>query len=88
MKNFIFKSPQDFHKIVFNKLDMLLAEQRHARSDLAYIIRHLNRLENTDNLQKQVDQYFDEDSTDDIPEESQELGNRNPATTENTETSI
>ncbi len=88
MKNFIFKSSTDFHKILFNKLDMLLAEQRHARSDLAYIIRHLNRYNANANLQKQVDEYFDEDSTNDIPEESQELGNSNPASTENTETSI
>ncbi len=68
MKNFIFKSPQDFHKIVFNKLDMVLDEQRHARSDLAYIIRHLNRILANENLQKQVDQYF-EDKPEDIPEE-------------------
>ncbi len=68
MKNFIFKSEADFHKIVFNKLDMILDEQRHARSDLAYIIRHLNRILANENLQKQVDQYF-EDKPEDIPEE-------------------
>ncbi len=64
MKNFIFKSEADFHKIVFNKLDMVLAEQRHARSDLAYIIRVINKLINDDNLQKQVDSYFDSDNRD------------------------
>ncbi len=62
MKNFIFKSEADFHKIVFNKLDMVLDEQRHARSDLAYIIRHLNKILADSNLQKQVDQYFEETS--------------------------
>ncbi len=61
MKNFIFKSPQDFHKIVFNKLDMLLAEQRHQRVDLAHIIRQLHSYINDSKLQKQVDTYFEDD---------------------------
>ncbi len=68
MKNFIFKSEADFHKIVFNKLDMLLDEQRHQRMDLTIIIRKLTKMEVTSNLQKQVDEYFDEDSKNDIPE--------------------
>ncbi len=63
MKNFIFKSPQDFHKIVFNKLDMVLAEQRHQRMDLAVITRLMNRIINDMNLQKQVDEYFEDDET-------------------------
>ncbi len=68
MKNFIFKSEADFHKIVFNKLDMLLAEQRHQRADLSSIIRRLVQLQVNKDLQKQVDQYFEDDSKD-IPEE-------------------
>ncbi len=67
MKNFIFKSEADFHKIVFNKLEVLLAEQRHQRSDLAIILRLLNSQINSSNLQKQVDEYFDED-TENIPD--------------------
>ncbi len=63
MKNFIFKSEADFHKIVFNKLDMLLAEQRHQRIDLTSIIRRLTKDEITKNLQTQVDKYFEEDET-------------------------
>ncbi len=82
MKNFIFKSPQDFHKIVFNKLDMLLTEQRKQRADLFTIDRKIHGILNSLNLQKQVDEYFDkddedeahpglplEDNTKDIPEE-------------------
>jgi len=61
MKNFIFKSEADFHKIVFNKLDMLLDEQRHQRMDLTIIIRKLTKMEIADDLQKQVDDYFDKD---------------------------
>ncbi len=61
MKNFIFKSEADFHKIVFNKLDMLLDEQRHQRMDLTIIIRKLTQREVNENLQKQVDEYFEDD---------------------------
>jgi len=68
MKNFIFKSEADFHKIVFNKLDMLLSEQRHQRMDLTIIIRKLTKWEIGQNLQKQVDDYFDDEDTEHIPE--------------------
>ncbi len=71
MKNFIFKSEADFHKIVFNKLDMLLAEQRHQRSDLAIILRQLTTIGNALALQKQVDQFFDDDEKN-IPEDDKE----------------
>ncbi len=67
MKNFIFKSDADFHKILFNKLDMILAENRHQRNDLALIIARVTTILNSSNLQKQVDEYFDEDK-EDIPE--------------------
>ncbi len=59
MKNFIFKSEADFHKIVFNKLDMLLAEQRKQRMDLTTLIRLVTGIKLDLNLQKQVDDYFD-----------------------------
>ncbi len=69
MKNFIFKSEADFHKIVFNKLDMLLAEQRHQRSDLSILINKMTTIYNALALQKQVDDYFEDDKdTEDIPE--------------------
>ncbi len=73
MKNFIFKS-SDFGLIknVSNKLDMVLAEQRHQRVDLADIKRLLQSFINDRNLQKTVDKYFDD--TEDIPEV--EDGNR------------
>ncbi len=63
MKNFIFKSEADFHKIVFNKLDMVLAEQRHQRQDLTTIIRLITGIKIEKDLQKQVDEYFEEDET-------------------------
>ncbi len=72
MKNFIFKSEADFHKIVFNKLDMVLAEQRHQRIDLANQMRLLQSIYNALALQKQVDEYFDKDK-EDIPDSKTEL---------------
>ncbi len=77
MKNFIFKSEADFHKIVFNKLDMLLAEQRKQRMDLTTCIRLITGIKMEKELQKQVDDYFDdeeklpppdEDTAEHIPE--------------------
>ncbi len=59
MKNFIFKSEADFHKIVFNKLETLLTEQRHQRVDLGIIIRGMNSLLNDDKLQKSVDDFYE-----------------------------
>ncbi len=75
MKNFIFKSPKDFHKIVFNKLETIQTEQRHQRSDLAIIIRMLDTISTDKNLQSQVDEYFDED-TEHIPEVKDDGNNR------------
>ncbi len=70
MKNFIFKSDADFHKILFNKIDMILAENRHQRQDLVNIARMLQTLTLNKDLQKQVDQYFEEDK-EDIPEDAE-----------------
>ncbi len=67
MKNFIFKSEADFHKIIFNKLEVILTEQRHQRSDLSILHGMMNKLINSTNLQKQVDEFFD-DSENNIPE--------------------
>ncbi len=73
MKNFIFKSEADFHKIVFNKLDMLLAEQRHQRRDLSVLLSLVKTLSIDKDLQNTVDQYFDEDNEKDIPDSKTDL---------------
>ncbi len=65
MKNFIFKSKSkivDLYKIQ-TKLDMLLTEQRHQRSDLAHIIKQVNNITNVP---------ISED-TEHIPEEEEDL---------------
>ncbi len=74
MKNFIFKSDADFHKILFNKLDMMLTEQRHQRIDLSRLLSKINVIDNTIALQTQVDDYFDKDK-EVIPEVDKELNN-------------
>ncbi len=69
MKNFIFKSTAaDLQKMFVNKLETILAKQRHARVDLAYIIRVLNKANTDNNLQQQVDEYFDDDISSNQPE--------------------
>ncbi len=73
MKNFIFKSDNksDLHKIIFNKLDMVLAELRHQRHEHTILLSLVNELVTNKNLQKQVDEYFEEDEKD-IPEKEPE----------------
>ncbi len=66
MTNFIFKS-QGLIKNVDNKLAMILSELRHQRQDNTQILFLLNKLIVNHNLQKQVDEYFEEDEKD-IPE--------------------
>ncbi len=66
MINLLSKSPETYEKLTF-KIQMILTEQRHQRADLATIKRQLHTIINHLNLQKQVDDYFDED-TKDIPE--------------------
>ncbi len=67
MINLLSKSPETYEKLTL-KIDMLLTEQRHQRGDLATIKRQLHTLINRAQLQKQVDDYFD-DNKEDIPEE-------------------
>ncbi len=59
MTNFIFKSSTDLQKIG-QQLKILLAEQKHQRSDLAILLALINKLINASNLQKQVDDYFED----------------------------
>ncbi len=65
MTNFIFKS-QGLIKNVVNKLEIIQSELRHQRSDNVQILFLLNKLITNANLQKQVDEYFeDEEPTED-----------------------
>ncbi len=69
MNNIFSKSPETY-EILSHKLEMLLTEQKHQRADLATIKRQLHTLINSSELQKQVDDYFDDDQKD-IPEDKE-----------------
>ncbi len=60
MTNFIFKSPQaaTFKKIS-NNIEMLLAEQRHQRQDLAALLYLVKQLGVDKGLQTQVDEFYE-----------------------------
>ncbi len=68
MKNFIFKSQEDFHKIVFNKLEIIQSELRHQRLDHVLFKTLVNKLFIELNLQKQADSYYNEKLDPDVKE--------------------
>ncbi len=68
MKNFIFKSQQDFHKIVFNKLEIIQSELRHQRVDHVEFKLLVKQLFVELNLQKQADEYY-QSKLEDTPQE-------------------
>lgn len=72
MTNFIFKSAAADLQKISQQLNLVLNEQRHQRSDLGLILRELNKLINADNLQKQVDEFY-ESSPVSNPEDRQDL---------------
>ncbi len=59
MINLLSKSPETYEKL----LNLVLNEQRHQRGDLATIKRQLHSIDNSLQLQKQVDDYFEDDET-------------------------
>ncbi len=64
MNNFIFKSSKGLIKNssldLDTRMDLLLKEQRHQRSDLRDIKLMLNKLLIDKHLQNQVDEYFED----------------------------
>ncbi len=62
MNNLFSKSTGTYEKLI-QQLETLLTEQRHQRIDLATISRDVKILINSANLQKQVDEYFEDDET-------------------------
>ncbi len=68
MKKF-FSSPNDFGLTkILHQLDILLVEQRHQRMDLSVLRKTQLDLLNSMNLQKQVDDFFEDEEKDKIPE--------------------
>ncbi len=60
MKNFIFKSQQDFHKIVFNKLEIIQSELRHQRNDHVTLQRDIDGIRLDLNLKRQAESYYED----------------------------
>ncbi len=65
MTNFIFKSPGTYKKLA-STLEVLLAEQRHQRSDLNEIKFMLHKLLTNKDLQKTVDDFYSAESSEHV----------------------
>ncbi len=76
MNNLFSKSPETYEKFS-HVLDLLLAEQRHQRADLATVKRQLHTLLNLLKLQKEVDDYFDRDETSHQTDTEEQIGTDN-----------
>ncbi len=62
MNNLFSKSTGTYEKLI-QQLETILTEQRHQRIDLATINRDIKILINAMKLQKQVDDYFEDEQT-------------------------
>ncbi len=69
MKNFIFKSTAADLQKMFSILENLQKNMVYSTYKLDAILKLVKALEVDNGLQKQVDSYFDEDTSHDIPEE-------------------
>ncbi len=78
MKNFIFKSNESDLQKMFSILENLQKNMVYVTYKVDAIIKLVKNLETDNRLQKQVEEYFDEDETD-IPEV--EDGNKNSSQT-------
>ncbi len=73
MNNFIFKSSKRLIKnspiTIDTRLNLILTELRHQRQDNVDIKLMINKLLIDKHLQMQVDEYFEDNPTEDIPHE-------------------
>ncbi len=65
MTNFIFKSREDLSKIS-QQLKWVLDNQRHERNDFAILNGKVQKIFNALALQKQVDDYFEEEDNQEV----------------------
>ncbi len=73
MKNFIFKSTDADLQKMFSILDNLQKNVVYITYRVDMILKLVKKQDVDSGLQKQVDSFFDEDKTNDIPEEKQDL---------------
>ncbi len=72
MKNFIFKSTAADLQKMFSILENLQKNMVYSTYKLDAILKIVKAYTTDTKLQEQVDQYFTEDNTEDIPDESKE----------------
>ncbi len=72
MKNFIFKSTDADLQKMFTILDTIQKNGLYCTYRLDSLIKNFDKLLTDKNLQKQVDEYFEDDEKN-IPEEKQDL---------------
>ncbi len=73
MKNFIFKSTDADFKKMFSIIETIQKNCLYTTYRLDTLLKEIKELTTDKSLQKQVDNYFDEDSQNNIPEEKQDL---------------
>ncbi len=69
MKNFIFKSTDADLQKMFQLLDTIQKNGLYCTYRIDSILKNFEKLLTDKSLQKQVDEYFSEDTTENIPEE-------------------
>ncbi len=70
MKNFIFKSTNADLQKMFQSIETIQKNLLYVTYRIDMVVKKLDELKNNTNLQKQVDEFFDEDQKD-TPEEEQ-----------------
>ncbi len=73
MKNFIFKSSSPDLQKMFQLLETIQKNGLYCTYRIDSLIKNYEKLLVDKGLQKQVDEYFEEDNTNIIPEEKQDL---------------
>ncbi len=73
MKNFIFKSTDADLQKMFTILDTIQKNGLYCTYRIDSLLKNFEKLLTDKSLQKQVDEYFSEDTSENIPEESHDL---------------
>ncbi len=73
MKNFIFKSTDADFKKMFSIIETIQKNVLYLTYRIDALTKEMKNLVTDKSLQKQVDEYFEEDIPKDIPEDSQDL---------------
>ncbi len=70
MKNFIFKSTDADLQKMFQSIETIQSNVLYCTHRIDWLIKSFDKFEHDQKLQKQVDDYFDEDDKEHIPEKN------------------